>query len=326
MQVIRQDIKSNEFKRVYLLFGEEIFLVNSYKRQLKNAIIGDDTMNFSFFEGKDTSVQDIIEAADTMPFFAERRLVLVEDSGFFKKEAEALADYMEDIPETTTIIFTEGQVDKRSRLYKRVKTAGYAAEFGRQSEAQLKNWIVRYLNSCDKRISNQALQLFLDMTGEDMENIVHELEKLIAYIGDRSDIYPEDVDNICTRQIVSRIFDMVGAVSAGDQDKALSLYYDLLANREPAMKILRLISNQFSQLLVVKDLQLKGLDRNAIAAKTGKSPYIAGKLLEQAGGFKLSGLKRGVELCAASEEDIKRGRITDTMAVELLIVEGSRRS
>lgn len=325
MQVIRQDIKSNEFKRVYLLFGEETFLVNSYKRQLKSAIIGDDTMNFSLFEGKDMSQQDIIEAADTMPFFAERRLVIVEDSGFFKKEADSLLEYIKEIPETTTIVFAESQVDKRNKLYKRVKDAGHVAEFGRQSESELKNWVVRYLNNSGKRISNQALQMFLDMVGDDMENIVHELEKLMAYIGDKTDIYPEDVDNICTRQVVSRIFEMVGAVSAGNQSEALRLYYDLLANKEPAMKILRLISNQFNQLLLVKDLQLKGLDKGEIAKRMGKSPYIVGKLLDQARRFKMSELKKNVELCTASEEDIKRGRITDTMAVELLIVEGSSR-
>ncbi len=325
MQVLRQDIKSEEFKRVYLLFGEETFLVNSYKRQLKSAIIGDDTMNFSLFEGKDISCQDIIGAADTMPFFAERRLVIVEDSGFFKKEAESIVEYMSEIPDTTTIIFAETQVDKRNRLYKKVKDVGHVAEFTRQSEAELKKWIVRFLNNSGKRISNQALQMFLDMVGDDMENIVHELEKLIAYIGDKTDIYPEDVDNICTKQVVGRIFDMVGSVALGNQSEALRLYYDLLANREPAMRILRLISNQFNQLLQVKDLQLKGLDKGEIAVKLGKSPYIVGKLLDQSRRFKMSELKKNVELCTTSEEDIKRGFITDTMAVELLIVEGSSR-
>ena len=76
MQVLKQDIKSNEYKRIYLLFGEEQFLVNSYKKQLRNAITGDDTINFSLYEGKDILQHDIIQSADTMPFFADRRLVM----------------------------------------------------------------------------------------------------------------------------------------------------------------------------------------------------------------------------------------------------------
>lgn len=325
MQEIRQDIKNNEYKRVYLLFGEEVFLVNSYKKQLKAAITGDDTMNYTLLEGKDVTPQDIMLAADTMPFFADRRLVMVEDSGLFKKESNELAEYIPEIPDTSTVVFVESQVDKRNRLYKKVKETGHVAEFARQSENELKKWIIRYLGNSGKKITGQALQLFMDMTGDDMENIIHELDKLESYIGDKSEIYPEDVDNICTRQTVSRIFDMIGAVSAGNQDEALKLYYDLLANREPSMKILRLISNQFNQLLIAQDLRSRGCDRNEIAGKMGKSPYIAGKIAEQAKRFKDGELERCVSLCAASDEDIKRGRITDNMAVELVIVECSKR-
>ena len=223
MQVLKQDIKSNEYKRIYLLFGEEQFLVNSYKKQLRNAITGDDTINFSLYEGKDILQHDIIQSADTMPFFADRRLVMVEDSGFFKKEAGELLEYLPDIPETTTIVFAESQVDKRNKLYKKVKELGHVAEFARQSEAELKKWIVRYLAGNDKKITSQALMLLVDMAGDDMENILHELEKLTAYVGDRAEIYPEDVENICTKQIVSRIFDMTNAVAAGNQNEALRL-------------------------------------------------------------------------------------------------------
>ena len=81
MQTLNQDIKSGEFKQIYLLYGEEAFLKNSYKNRLKEAIIGDDTMNFARFEGKGLDVDELIRLADTMPFFAEHRLILIEDSG-----------------------------------------------------------------------------------------------------------------------------------------------------------------------------------------------------------------------------------------------------
>lgn len=84
MQTLNQDIKTGEFKQIYLLYGEEAFLKNSYKNRLKEAIIGDDTMNFARFEGKGLDVDELIRLADTMPFFAERRLILVEDSGFLR--------------------------------------------------------------------------------------------------------------------------------------------------------------------------------------------------------------------------------------------------
>ena len=80
MKTISQDIKSGEFKQIYLLFGEEAFLRKSYKNRLKAALVGDDTMNYHYFEGKGLDIREIISLADTMPFFGERRLIQIEDA------------------------------------------------------------------------------------------------------------------------------------------------------------------------------------------------------------------------------------------------------
>ena len=85
MQILNQDIKDGSFKKAYLLFGEEAFLKMSYKNRLKDAVTAGDTMNFNHYEGKGMDINEIIGIADTMPFFAERRLVLIEDSGWFKR-------------------------------------------------------------------------------------------------------------------------------------------------------------------------------------------------------------------------------------------------
>ena len=112
MQTLNQDIKTREFKRFYLLFGEEEFLKQSYKKRLREAIAGDDTMNYNYFEGKGMDVRELISLANTMPFFSERRLILVEDSGFFKAASDELVEAMADIPDTTCMVFVESAVDK----------------------------------------------------------------------------------------------------------------------------------------------------------------------------------------------------------------------
>ena len=123
MQTLNADLKSGEFKRVYLLFGDEGFLKKSYKNRLKDKITGSDTMNYNYYEGKGLDVNEIIGLAETMPFFAEKRLILIEDSGFFKSASEELASYLPSMPETTCLLFVESEVDKRSKLYKAVKKA-----------------------------------------------------------------------------------------------------------------------------------------------------------------------------------------------------------
>lgn len=162
MQTLNQDIKDHTFKPVYLLFGEEAFLRNSYKKRLQEAIVGDDTMNLSRFEGKGTDADELIRLADTMPFFAERRLILVEDSGFFKNASEALVQYLPSMPGTTCLVFVESEVDKRSKLYKKVKSLGYAAEMGRQDAAQLGRWAGGILSKEGKKITGHTMELFFE--------------------------------------------------------------------------------------------------------------------------------------------------------------------
>ena len=104
MQKINSDIKSGSFDPVYLLFGEEAYLRRSYKNRLRQAMVGDDTMNYTYYEGKDFSATELMGIAETLPFFADRRLIIAENTGLFKKEAGELADYLDRMPDTTHLI------------------------------------------------------------------------------------------------------------------------------------------------------------------------------------------------------------------------------
>ena len=319
MQTLNQDIKTGEFKQIYLLYGEEAFLKNSYKNRLKEAIIGDDTMNFARFEGKGLEVDELIRLADTMPFFAERRLILVEDSGFFKSASDALVQYLPSMPDTTILLFVETEADKRNRLYKKVKDMGYAAELNRQDSAQLARWAGGILTREQKKITKHTMELFLSMAGDDMENIRMELEKLISYTLGREVITDEDVLAVCTVQVTNRIFEMVSAIVNRQPRKAMDLYEDLLTLKEPPMRILFLIARQFNQLLQVKELMGKGMDKGTSASKLKMQPFVVGKTMPQARQFGREQILSYVEFCVETEEAVKNGRLQDRLAVELLI-------
>lgn len=319
MQVLNQDIRQHSFQPVYLLFGEESFLKNSYKNRLREAITGDDAMNFSRFEGSGTDVEELIRLADTMPFFAERRLILVEDSGFFKSAPETLVQYLPSMPESTCIIFVETAVDKRSKLYKKVKSLGYAVEMGRQDAAQLGKWAGGILAKEGKKITGRTMDRFLDLAGDDMENIRMELEKLISYTLGRDVITDEDVEAVCTIRVSNQIFDMVEAIVNRQTRRAMDLYEDLLTLKEPPMRIVFLIARQFNQILQVKELADRGMDRGMIASRLKVRPFVVGKITSQARQFSSDQILSYVKLCVETEEAVKSGRLTDRLAVELLI-------
>ena len=321
MKILAQDIKSGTFKPVYLLYGEEAFLKKSYKNQMRQAIAGDDTMNSHFFEGKGLDLEEITSLADTVPFFGERRLIVIEDSGLFKKGgAELLSEYLPQMPKSTHILFVESEVDKRNRLYKKVKDLGYVAEMTRQNASQLSSWAGKILAKEGKKITGQTMELFLSKTGDDMENIQMELEKLISYTMGRDVVTDQDVEAICTVRVTNKIFDMVAAIVNRKTKTAMDLYEDLLTLKEPPMRILFLIARQFNQILQVKELMEQGMVRGSIASRLKMQPFVVGKVMPQARSFKKEQILSCVNLCVDAEEAVKTGRLNERLAVELLIV------
>ncbi|MBP5282569.1 MAG: DNA polymerase III subunit delta, partial [Lachnospiraceae bacterium] len=229
MQRIIHHIKENQFQQAYLLFGEERYLKKQYTDKLKKALAGDDTMNVHYYEGKDIPVNEIIDLAETMPFLAERRVIFLSDSGLFKSGGDQMAEYLKSPNATTYFVFTESEVDNRSKLYKTVSGNGCAVEFTSQDETTLTKWVGSLLAKEGMKVTQATVLYFLSKTGTDMENIQMELEKLISYCMGRDVVTNADVDAICTTRLQDRIFDMTEAVARRQTSHALSLYYDLLA-------------------------------------------------------------------------------------------------
>lgn len=324
MKTIDEDIKTGQFKQMYLLCGTEAYLKKQYKDKLKNALAApDDNMNFTAFEGKNSNPKEIIDLAETLPFFAERRVILIEDSGFFKNSCEDLAEYLLEVAPATYFIFVEEEVDKRSKMYKAVKKQGSIVEFVAQSEELLTRWILGRLKKEGKNITGSVMQQFLSKTGTDMGNIDRELEKLICYTLGRDVITAEDVEAVVTEQTTNKIFDMVNAIAEHNQKKALDLYYDLLTLKEPPMRIMFLITRQFQILLNIRDMSARGLDNQMMAKVAGVPPFAVKRNVTQAKGFTMTQLKQALRDGAELEESVKTGQMNDQMAVELFIMKYS---
>lgn len=324
MKSLNEDIKLGQFKQIYLLYGEEAYLKKQYKDKLTKAILPDgDTVNYAYYEGKGINPAELIDLAETMPFFAERRLIVIENSGFFKSATPELADYMKNMPDTVCFLFVENEVDKRGKMYKAAKDKGRIVEMGRQDEKTLLYWIAGNVKREGRQIKESTARYLVSKTGTDMENLEKEMEKLFSYTLGRNEITVQDIDDICTTQITNKIFEMVEAVAVKQQKKALNYYYDLLALKEPPMRILYLLARQFKLLLEVKDLCGKGYEKSQIAKTVGLHPFVAGKYIQQCRTFSREELRSIMEEAVNTEEMVKTGRLNDMMSVELFIVKYS---
>ncbi len=325
MQQLSQDIQNQTFKSVYLLYGEEAYLRIQYKNRLRKALLPeDDTMNYSYYEGKDTNVAEVIDLAETMPFFADRRVVFLENTDFVKTNNDKLAEYIQgDIPESTVIVLIEANVDKRTKLYKAISKVGRCVEFQAQNDTTLKKWIAGRMKSEGKKVTEHTLDILLETVGTDMLNISTELEKLFAYTYGRDVITEDDIRAVCSVILSNRIFDMIAQMGLKNQTKALEMYQDLLNMKESPFGILALIHRQFITMLQIADLRANGMNKTVIASTMGMSPYIVGKYLPQIDCFTISEMKKVIEGCARVDYDVKSGNIKAELGVELLIIESS---
>ncbi len=324
MKSLNEDLKSGEFQSIYLLYGEERFLKKRYKNRLIEGMRGEgDTINYNYFEGDKLNYREMIDLAETIPFFAERRLIVVENSGFFKNATVELAEYLKGMPDTTHILFVEEEVDKRGKMYKSVQATGRIVEFKIQDSRTLCLWIGGRFKEENLQIKEKTAQYLVEKVGDDMFRLQSEIEKLIAYTWGRSEVTKEDIEAVCITQITSHIFGMVDAVADRRQKEALNFYYELLALKEPPMRILFMLTRHFRILYQVKSLDGMGLGNAEIGKKCGVPPFAVKKYQAQSKRFRLKDLRGILEEAATIEESVKIGGMTDKLAVELFIVKYS---
>ena len=325
MKNLNADLKNGTFLQVYLLTGEEAYLKNRYKKRLRAAIVGeDDLMNFTAYTGKGIDIRQVIETAETMPFFCGAQADPdSRTADFSRTPARSLRNICRRCRRRHTWFFVEQEIDKRGEALQGGQAQGRIVELGRQDARTLTTWVLGMIKKEGKNITQDALNLFLEKSGDDMENIANELEKLLCYVQDATAIERADVEAICTVTTENKIFDMIRAVAEKRQKQALELYYDLLSLKEPPMRILFLIARQFNQMYQIKDLREQGYDSGAIAKKAGLAPFIAKKSLAQASKFEKDTLRQAVEDCVETEAAVKSGRLGDRLGVELLIVKYS---
>lgn len=325
MGIINRHIETGSFEKVYLLYGEEKYLILQYRDKLLKAITDtDDTMNFSRFVGDKPDTREIIEFCETMPFLADRRVVLVEESGLFKTSCEEFANDIATLPDTAILVFVETAVDARNKLYKTVDKYGEALNFKTPDERTLSIWVKSQFKAEQKKVEDTAIYKLIESAGTDMSRIKNEIEKLVCYTMDIEVITAQDVEELCIENIESKIFAMVDAIAEKRQDRALHLYHELLENREEPMRILALIARQYDILLKTKLCSAEKKNDAQIASTIGVPSWAVKKYNSQCQRYSIEELKGVLEACQEIDYKVKTGQTTDIIAVELLIVDLSR--
>ena len=320
MRTIDSELRSKNFKHIYLLYGTEGYLIRQYRKALIDALLPDDSgMNLSVFNEKDFDEASVIETCDTMPFFSEHRVILCDNTGCFDRKSEKLSQYIGNIPESAYLIFTESKIDKRKAMFKKVKEYGNPQELNMPDEENLKKWMLKRIKNAGLNITRSAWSAFYMRTSDSMDNMSNEMDKLISYCQGNEVITEEDVNAICMNWLDDKVYEMIEAIASKDLSRATNLYRDMLLLHERPIAILNRLRSQFARLLTLKEMSFR---RESDASIT-KATRIPGYFLERNRALARNFTTQQICALISDADDldgrIKTGRINEHTGLELLM-------
>lgn len=282
-------------------------------------------------DGSEVRVDEIINACETLPFMADRRLVVVKDSVFLTNKRQGgdnysaedekrLGKYIEDIPPTTHLIFyVRNGIGSRGVLYRALKKVGYVVDFSRLKETDIKRWVIKELGGCGKTITRPALEQFVYLAGTNLDDVENELSKLIAFAHEYDVITEEHVSSTTTPTLEYSIFQLVEAIGNKNVDAALMLLDEMLDRGEAFYSIIPMVGRQIRLILLCKSHSQMGYSRNQIASTLKIHPYGVGKYISQSQNFTETELEAALSDCLKLDHSIKQGKMDGRLGLEMLI-------
>lgn len=327
LATLKEQMRAGNYAPVYLVMGEQDYLRTQNRDLIRNALLGSgDAMNTAYYTGDQFTIPEVVDLADTLPFFAERRVITIENSWLFSKgsgNTDALTDYLARMPETTHLVFVERKPDKTTRLYKEIKRIGFLLDCVTPTEGDLRAWVMGRFRDAGLGITGEALDQFIKNSGDeqDMLFLQSEADKLIAYCYGREGVTLDDVRTIGCVQVKDRIFDMIAEITAHHTAQALAIYTELLQLQTVPQVILSLMIRNYNQLLQVGELTARGVPEQEIAANLHMNPWVLhSKIRPALKGQSAKALIAALDACLQLDQDYKSGRIDPQLGVEQLII------
>lgn len=309
----------------YLLVGEDSWSKDKWIHQVKSKILNDpnDMMNYLEVKDKEVVVSNIIDFAETLPFFVDKKLIYLKDTGLFKagkkEETEKFESFIQKVPDYVIILIDEQEVDKRGKLYKTIKSKHHIEEFDYPGEEAVYKLLAEDCKAKGMNIEQGTMRYFIRNMPENISYILTEWEKLLGYVTGNQ-IVKEDIDAVCVFSLEQRVFEMVKRIALHQGEIALGIYSRLIQSKESPIGILVLIARQYRMLMQVKYLVAQRKSPKEISSAV-KIPFFAvQEMITQAQGYSFKQLEAIVQECLQVDQDIKTGKMEASRRVEILIM------
>lgn len=306
-----QFLKDTNLKNIYTLCGDA-FLADNCISNIKQKLEIINDYDITKFDADNFSCNALIESCEQMSFFAKKRLVIVKNlTSITVKDQTKLLSYIQNVNPLTTLIFLD---TLNSGVFDFLKTEKVTLAL---NDYEIRDYIKQELANFNKTMANETINLLIDFCQKDMNRINLEINKLIAYIGERQEINLEDIKLLVPQTEELIVFELTTALGKKDAQKSLFLLSKLMGNVEQNSKLFALLSTQIRRMFFAAIS--KNLTDQEIANKLGVKEFAVKKLKEQCKNFSVSSLKNIVyELCEI-DYNIKNGLMSLDNALYYLV-------
>lgn len=332
VETLERDLKSGKLKGVYLLYGDEIFLLENCLKKIKSNF-GELVNGINFIKIDESNIENIMSDISTPAFGYEKKLIIARDTGIFKKEAKKkeakntviqkkISEYIEEniemINETTILVFVEKEADKID-LYKTIEKCGEVCNFEKLKPVQIAKRLKAICNGYKVNVDENTLMYLIEICGTSMQDLINEIRKLIEYTGENGTIDKSSIDKLAIKQIDSVIFDLTDELGRKDIASAMETLRGLIYNKEPIQKILITLYNHFKKLYLLK-LAVKYNRNLAESMKLKQNQmFLVNKYKKQADYFKEKELKEIIEGLIDLDVNYKNGLIDINIGLESIL-------
>ncbi len=318
MKTILNDIKTKNLKPLYLIYGEEGKLREDTVKKLETAALENDGIKDGFEGSFDPD--EIINSANTLSLFGGKRLIVIKDSNCFGSSGyEKLMDYFKNPNPDCVMIFNEKKVDKRSKLYKAFKKSGYEFECKKPSIKEIRAFYIKEAKAKGFGLDYDALEALTANSETDLAACENEFEKLCSYCLGKSNITSDDVENIVSKKMESKVFDLIDGVVFKKPARAIEILKNMMLLKENSVGIVISLAKQFRTILQYKFLSDK-MTNEEIAKHLGVHPYVITKASRQAKNFSNAQLLSALKDCRDLLENNFSGNIDIVNGIEVLIL------
>ncbi|WP_106768386.1 DNA polymerase III subunit delta [Paenibacillus faecalis] len=326
-------VKQGEVSSVYLLYGSEKYQMNEFAALLESQLLSKEEKDFALIHMDlgEVPVQAVVEEAETVPFMVPRKLIFVKDSSLFtagkdnskmEHRPEVLLEYLNHPADYSVIVFMvhHEKLDERKKIVKAVKKTGTVLSFKPLSGDDLIGWVEKQVLNQNCSFGSGAAEALVRNAGTSLQTLSVEIDKLCLYAGAGGTIDVQTVDQMVARSTEQNVFAMVEDIANLRIDKALSIFYELLKQREEPIKIAALITRQFRIILQVKTLSRQSYSQQSIASQLGLHPYAVKIAGEQARKFETSRLENILNHLGELDYKMKTGGIDKVLGLELFLL------